>query len=116
MIQMETSLGTIEISQEYFRHLIGQTAASCYGVTGMVTSGARQGWRAMVTRRQHVDDGVKVSGVGGKLVIDLHIEVLYGMNIAAIAQSIVHKVRYVVEQATGLTVKKVNVFVDAIKE
>ena len=40
---------------------------------------------------------------------------VYGMNIAAIAKSIVNKVRYTVEEATGLTVKKVNVFVDGMK-
>ena len=40
----------------------------------------------------------------------------YGVNIAAIVDSIVNKVRYTVEQATGLAVKKVNVFVDGIKE
>ena len=38
------------------------------------------------------------------------------MNISAIAQSIVNKVRYTIEEATGLTVKKVNVYVDEMKE
>ena len=51
-----------------------------------------------------------------KLIVDLHITVIYGMNIAAISRSIVNKVRYVIEQATGLDVKKVNVFVDDLKE
>ena len=47
-----------------------------------------------------------------RLIVDLHISVIYGMNISAIAKSIVNKVRYTVEEATGLAVKKVNVFVD----
>lgn len=47
--------------------------------------------------------------------MDLHISVIYGMNISAIAKSIVNKVRYTVEEATGLDVKKVNVFVDGMK-
>ena len=37
------------------------------------------------------------------------------MNISAIAKSIVNKVRYTVEEATGLRVRKVNVFVDGMK-
>ena len=49
------------------------------------------------------------------LVIDLHIVVTYGVNIAAITKSIVHKVRYVVEDVTGFGVKKVNVYVDSLK-
>ena len=47
--------------------------------------------------------------------MDLHISVIYGMNISAIAKSIVNKVRYTVEEVTGLQVKKVNVFVDGMK-
>lgn len=52
---------------------------------------------------------------GGGLIVDLHIVVIYGMNIAAVTRSIVNRVRYTVEQATGLEVAKVNVFVDAMK-
>ena len=45
-------------------------------------------------------------------MVDLHIAVTYGLNISSIVKSIVGKVRYVTEQATGLQVAKVNVFVD----
>jgi uncharacterized alkaline shock family protein YloU len=38
------------------------------------------------------------------------------MNINAIAKSIVHKVKYVVKDTTGIDVKKVTVRVDGIKE
>ncbi|MBP3382056.1 MAG: Asp23/Gls24 family envelope stress response protein [Elusimicrobiaceae bacterium] len=115
MIRIENQLGTIEISQEYFSFLIGSAVTGCYGVTGMVRSGARQGIRSLLTRRTHADDGVRVRSEGNKLVVDLHIAVIHGMNISAIAKSIVNKVRFTVEEATGLTVKKVNVFVDSMK-
>ena len=44
--------------------------------------------------------------IGGRLSIELHIVVTYGVNIAAIVKSIVNKVRYTVEEATGLEVEK----------
>ncbi len=115
MIHIENRYGTIEISQEYFRYLVGNAVSSCYGVSGMVRSGTRQGLRSLLSRRSYADDGVRVRGDGDRLVVDIHIEVIYGMNIAAISKSIVHKVRYVIEEATGLTVKKANVFVDGMK-
>lgn len=116
MIRIETALGTIEISQEYFANLVGSAVSSCYGVSGMVKSGTVQGVRGMLfNKREFPDDGVRVHSENGKLVVDLHIKVIYGMNIAAIAKSIVNKVHYTVESATGLTVKKVNVFVDGMK-
>lgn len=115
MIQMENHLGTIEISQEYFSYLIGNAVSSCYGVAGMVKSGTKQGLRALLSRRTYADEGIRVHSESKKLVVDLHITVIYGMNISAISNSIVNKVRYVVEEATGLSVKRVNVFVDGMK-
>ena len=115
MIRIENRYGTIEVSQEYFRYLVGDAVSSCYGVAGMVRNGPRQGLRSILTRRTHVDDGVRVRSEGDQLVVDIHIQVVFGMNISAIAKSIVHKVRYTIEEATGLTVKKVNVFVDSIQ-
>lgn len=114
MIRIDNRFGTIEISQEYFRHLVGEAVSSCYGVVGMVR-GPRKGLRAMFSRGPQVEDGVRVRNEGDRLVVDIHIEVVFGMNISAIAKSIVNKVRYTVEEATGLTVKKVNVFVDGIQ-
>jgi uncharacterized alkaline shock family protein YloU len=115
MIRMENRYGTIEVSQEYFSYLVGNAVSACYGVAGMVRSGPRQGLRSVLSRRAYADDGVHVRSEGERLIVDIHISVIYGMNISAIAKSIVNKVRYTVEEATGLAVKKVNVFVDGMK-
>ena len=115
MIRIENHLGAIEISQEYFSYLIGNAASQCYGVAGMVKSGTKQGLRSVFSKRAHADDGIRVRSEGKQLIMDLHIAVIYGMNISAIAKSIVNKVRYTVEEATGLDVKRVNVFVDGMK-
>lgn len=115
MIRIENHLGIIEISQSFFANLVGNAASSCFGVAGMVKSGTRQGLRSIFSRRTFADEGVRVRSENGKLIVDLHICVIYGMNIAEISKSIVNKVRYTVEEATGLTVKRVNVHVDAMK-
>ncbi|MBQ4617207.1 MAG: Asp23/Gls24 family envelope stress response protein [Clostridia bacterium] len=115
MIRMENHLGKIEISQNYFAGLIGNAASSCFGVAGMCKAGTRQGLRDFFTDRDYIDQGVKVHVVNRQLIIDLHITVIYGMNISAITKSIVNKVRYTVESATGLNVRRVNVHVDGMK-
>ena len=115
MIHLENQYGTVEISQNYFANLVGKAASECFGVAGMVVSTPSQGLRAAIGKKDAPDKGVRVrSGVTG-LLIDLHIVVVYGMNISAITKSIVNKVHYTVEQATGLQVAKVNVFVDGMK-
>lgn len=116
MIRMENHLGTIEISESYFSSLVGNAASSCFGVVGMANSNARQGIRSFFNRRRSFpDQGVAVRKEGDGLAIDLHIIVTYGLNISAIVKSIVNKVRYTVEEATGFEVRKVNVFVDGMK-
>ena len=114
MIYFEKPLGQIEISQNYFAGLVSHAAQSCFGVVGMVASGASQGLRSMAGR-QLPDKGVHVRTEDGALVIDLHIEIAYGVNINAVVRSIISEVRYAVEQATGLKVSGVHVYVDAMR-
>ena len=114
MIGFETNLGMVEISQEYFVGLIGRAASECYGVAGMISS-PYQDIRSRLTRRDAPDKGVRVRSDDGRLIVDIHIAVTYGVNISAIVRSIVHKVRYTVEDSTGFPVAKVNVYVDSMK-
>ena len=114
MIRLENQYGAIDISQEYFANLVGKAVSECFGVAGMVNSPA-QGLRSALSKKDAPDKGVRVRTTNNGLIVDLHIVVVYGMNISAIVKSIVNKVRYTVEQATGLDVAKVNVFVDSMK-
>lgn len=118
MLKLDTHLGTIELSSGYLSALIGHTASGCFGVVRMNPTGATQGVRAALFKKSApIDSGVRVYVPKGskQVVIDLHISVLYGVNVAAITDSIINKVRYVVESETGLSVNKVNVFVDAME-
>lgn len=116
MIKIENHMGVIEISKEYFSTLIGSAASQCFGVAGMAGSNKRQDLRAFLNKKRHyIDQGVEVRKDGDGVTVDLHIVISYGVNISAIVQSIVNKVRYTVEEATGLSVKKVNVFVESMK-
>lgn len=114
MIRIENKLGLIEVTPEYFNEIIGDAVSSCFGVAGMGHASARQGVRATLRRRQFMDQGVRVYRDGNGLMVDLHIIVTYGLNISAIVRSIINKVCYTVEESTGLSVRRVNVFVDGM--
>ncbi|MGN0521537.1 MAG: Asp23/Gls24 family envelope stress response protein [Eubacterium sp.] len=117
MIKIENPNGYIEVTNNYFANLVGRAARSCFGVTGMVNSNPYQSIKSAIkTKVSHdnSDQGVTVKSVNGELIIDLHISVSYGVNINAIVESIVNKVRYTVEEATDLSVSKVNVYIDAL--
>ena len=114
MINFYNTFGKVSMTGDYFAGLVSAAASSCYGVADMATSGASDTVKGMIFGSEFPDKGVRVTEDGGKLVIELHIKVTYGLNISAIVKSITHKVKYVVEDATGLQVKKINVSVDDI--
>lgn len=121
MIKYENQNGYIEITNNYFAKLVGNAAQSCFGVTRMVSSNAMQSIKSViknkVERASDMDNssqGITVKSENGALVIDLNIAVSYGVNISAIANSIVNKVRYTIESATDLKVSEVNVHIEGI--
>ncbi len=113
MIKLENAWGTISISQGYFTKLIAHVVSSCYGVADLATSGPAQELKAFVGGSLP-GKGIRVWSDHEGLFVDVHIAVAYGVNIAAISQSIVEKVGYEVERAAGLPVKQVNVYVDKL--
>ena len=116
MIAYETRLGTISITNEYLTKLIGNAVSSCYGVVGMAPGGKRQRILGLLSKKEYANKGIVVRGNEDSISVDLHIIVSYGMNINAIAKSIVNEVRFTVDEAIGIKVEKVTVKVDGIEE
>ena len=111
MITLDTYLGEIRIGEEYFSKLIGNAVSSCYGVASMIPSKSQ--WVLSKVFKKNVQDCcIKVKGSSKSIVVDLHISAAYGLNLNAISKSIIHKVSYVVEEATGITVERVVVHID----
>lgn len=114
MITFETPKGTVSISENYFARLIGNAVSSCYGISNMVPHNSLQFIRDKINNRRFKDTGIKVTGNSDSIIVDLHITVSYGLNISEISRSIINKVTYVVEQATGIRVEKVLIHVDGM--
>ena len=82
----------------------------------MVANNSKQRIFNRFYKNDSIDTGIKVTGDADVVKVEVHIVVIYGMNINAIAASITEKVKYVVKEKTGITVDKVVVKVDGIKE
>ena len=114
MIQKENHIGKITVSRRYLKKLIGKTVTNCFGVVGMNDFGPTQCIRSLLNSTS-LDNGVVIYEKDNAVRIDLHFGVSYGVNIAAISDSIVHKVRFAVENEAGIEVEKVNVFIDSMQ-
>lgn len=115
MISYNTRNGSVNLSNKYFADLIGNAVSTCYGVVGMRPHGIRRIVDKFV-KQDPVKSSVKVTGDINSVNVELHIVVTYGMNISAIAKSIVNKVKYVIFESTGIKVNKVTVKIDGIVE
>ncbi len=107
--------GTINISETVFANIVGHVANSCYGVVGMAAKSAGDGIVSLL-KKDHYEKGVTIISEEDGIIVEMHIVVLYGVNLPAATRSIAKEVKYNVEQMTGFSVKKVNIFVDGIKE
>ena len=75
---------------------------------------ARAGSRGLLTRDK-LTQGIEVDGTGDGLVVDLHVVVEYGLNLAEVAATVRSRVAYEVERLTGLTVAAVEVHIEDVR-
>lgn len=102
MVKIEQSNGTISITNEVFTNLAGDAATSCFGVKGMVGRSKDSG-PFQLLRRESMSKGVNATFADdGSISLELHIAVDHGVNISALAHSIINEVSYKVNQATGV--------------
>ena len=106
--------GTINITETVFANIVGHVANSCYGVVGMAAKSASDGIVSLL-KKDHYEKGVKIIPEGDGIIVEMHIVVLYGVNLPAVTRSIAKEVKYNVEQMTGFAVKKVNILIDGMK-
>ena len=98
MITSRFPLGDVSFTSGYFATLVGEAAKQCYGVAAMAPRDMTDAVRSMVHGSDYPEKGVRVTQEDGRLVIELHIAVSYGLNISTAARSISHRVKDEVEQ------------------
>ena len=114
MITSRFPLGNVSFTDGYFSTLVGEATKQSYGVAAMAPRDMTDAVKSMVYGSDYPEKGVRVTQQNGRLVIELHIAVSYGLNISTAARSISHRVKDEVEQATGLKVARVVVSVDDV--
>ena len=110
----ENNLGKIEISDNVIGNIAGYAATRCYGVVGMTFKNKADGI-ANLLKKDSLSKGVKVITDDDGCELELHIMVENGVNVSAIGDNIISTVSYTVEDLTGIKIKNVNIFVDAVR-
>ena len=115
MVNIANAIGRICITNEVVSNLAGDAATSCFGVKGMAGR-SKEGGPLQLLRRESMSKGVVVhyNDDDDSVSLELHIGVDRGVNMAAVARSIMNEVSYKLQKNTGIPVKAVDVFIDTI--
>ncbi|NMM65645.1 Asp23/Gls24 family envelope stress response protein [Clostridium sp. P21] len=106
--------GYINYSEEIVANIVGVSTMECYGVVGMASRNAKDGlWKLI--KGENLSKGVKVRSKDNELFIELYIMVEYGTKISVIANNVIQKIKYNLENYTGLKVSSITVNVQGVR-
>ena len=112
--KLTNKFGNIRIDENVVGTLAGIAAMECYGLVGMASSSATDGLVELL-RGDNLTKGVKVTSEENRVKIDLFIIVQFGISISVVSSNIMEKVKYSVENITGLEVEGVNINVQGVR-
>jgi uncharacterized alkaline shock family protein YloU len=114
MVGITNSYGFISFSEEVLANIVGLSTMECYGVVGMASKNTADGIWELI-KGENLSKGVKIQYKDNELFIELYVIVEYGTKISVIANNIIQKIRYNVENYTGIKVSAVTVNVQGIR-
>ncbi len=112
---MTTDLGIITIDPEVIAKYAGTVAVECFGIVGMAAVSMKDGLVKLL-KKESLTHGIQVEiSEDNKLIINFHVIVSYGVSISAVSENLVQNVKYRVEEFTGMTVDKINIYVEGVR-
>lgn len=110
----QTDIGTIYIENNVIANIAGIAAMESYGIVGMASKNAADGIFELL-KFDHLSKGVTVNTENNSLTIQLHVILEFGVRISTVGQNIIDRVKFSVEQLTGLEVDDIEVLVEGIR-
>lgn len=112
--RINNKLGSIQIDPEVIAMYAGTTAVECFGIVGMAAISMKDGLVKLL-KRESLTNGINVTIKDNAIILDFHVIVSYGVSISTVADNLIENVKYKVEEFTGMTVEKINIFVEGVR-
>jgi len=106
-VELSTPLGRISISSDAIAQIVAETVRESYGVVAM----AGPKWLPARSTR-----GIEIGRDGDQVMVDVHVVVEYGLNLAEVASTVRNRSGYEVERLTGLPVRAVEVHIEDVRK
>lgn len=112
---MSTDLGIITIDPEVIAKYAGSVAVDCFGIVGMAAVSMKDGLVKLL-KKESLTKGIQV-GISdeNKITLNFHVVVAYGVSISAVTDNLISNVKYKVEEFTGMSVDKINIYIEGVR-
>ena len=112
---MSTDLGIITINPDVIAKYAGSVAVECFGIVGMAAVNMKDGFVRLL-KKESLTHGIRVElSDDNVLELGFHVIVAYGVNILSVSDNLMNNVKYKVEEFTGMTVDKINIYVEGVR-
>lgn len=113
IIDNNSNIGTVSISKEAIAKIVHKSVMESYGFIGF---GYKERGILEMLKGENITKGVKINEKeDGSIEIEIYVVVQYGVNIEAVANNSVEKIKYDVKNMTSLDVSKITVNVQGVK-
>ena len=112
---MSTDLGIITIDPEVIAKYAGSVAVECFGIVGMAAVSMKDGLVKLL-KKESLTKRIQV-GISdeNKITLNFHVVVAYGVSISAVTDNLISNVKYKVEEFTGMSVDKINIYIEGVR-
>lgn len=111
---INSELGSIVIDNSVITNIAGISAMESYGIVGMASKNAADGIFELL-KFENLSKGIKVNTENNQINIELHVVLEYGVKISVVGQNIIERVKFNIENLTGLTIDNIEVLVEGIR-
>lgn len=112
---VSTDLGIISIDPEVIAKYAGSVAVECFGIVGMAAISMKDGLVHLL-KKESLTRGIQVDiSEENKIFLNFHVIVSYGVSISAVTENLMSNVRYKVEEFSGLSVDKINIYIEGVR-
>ena len=112
--EKKSPISEVKINPDVIAQYAGMEAMGCFGIVGMGAVSLKDGF-VKVLKSDKLSKGVSITIKDNRISIDFHVIVAYGVSIQAVSDNLINNVVYQVESFTGMTVEKVNVYVEGVR-
>ncbi len=110
----ENKYGKILVNPDVISTYAGSIAVECFGIVGFGAVSVSDGIVHLL-KNEKITRGIDARISDGRIALDFHLIIAYGINIPAVIENLRETVKYKLEEFTGMKLERINIFVEGVR-